>query len=659
MHRLKHRPGLLPGGFAIVLAFALALWPGPVPAQTDPLAPTGRWSANTRGSAPLPPMGWNSWNAFYSDIDEEKVLASATILVDSGLAAMGYRHVNIDDGWWLKRRQPDGRMVIRTDKFPSAAIGPGDHTSFRPLTDRLHAMGLRAGIYSDIGRNSCGQVYTPNLANQPEGTIAEREVGLYGHVDQDIELYFAEWGFDLIKVDGCGIRGLSAETDHVRSGNYREFAPLIDMNTLGRTDIAAVQALYTEVGEALHRHNPDGDYLFSVCLWGSSNVRAWGKNLGNISRTSDDITPQWTRMLTNLDTVSTRALYAGPGAWNDPDMLFVGSGDFDADHMTEARSHFALWAIMNAPLIIGFDLRKATPEQLALFGNPGLVALNQDPAGHQAVPAYQSGDLQIFVKTLANGEKGVVIVNRGLAPIDAQLSAGHLKFRGDAEVTLTDLWSGDRQTFIGELPVRLEPRETLVFRATGARTLPGGLYVSEQPGDVNPAEDGVTTPRHDPAIHRGVIGWQGTRGSGEHPQYGGFGGAQADRSPFGEPLRIAGTRFDTGIGTLANSRIEVRNRGYARFAANVGIDDSAGPGERSVTFFVYGDGRLLAHSGPQPFGAPPQPMEVDIRGFALIELVVRSDANALEPLPVVWGDAALLRWDRNGGGTSARGGSGL
>lgn len=627
-----------------MLALALVLLTPPVAfAQSDALAPTGRWSANTRGSAPVPPMGWNSWNAFYSDIDEDKVMDSATILVDSGLAARGYRYVNIDDGWWLKRRQSDGRMVIRTDKFPSAVAGPGDETSFRPLTDRLHAMGLRAGIYSDIGRNSCGQVFTPNLANQPEGTILEREVGLHGHVDQDIELYFAEWGFDLIKVDACGIRGLAAETDHVRNGLYREFPPLIDMTALGRTDIAAVQGLYEEVGQALHDHNADGDYLFSVCLWGSSNVRAWGKNIGNISRTSDDITPQWTRMLTNLDTVSTRALYAGLGAWNDPDMLFVGSGDFDADHMTEARSHFALWAIMNAPLIIGFDLRKATPEQIALFGNPGIVALNQDPAGHQAVPAYQSGDLQIFVKTLASGEKGVAIFNRGLAPIDAQLSARHLKFRDDTEVRLTDLWTGGEQVFTGEAAFRLEPRQTLMFRASGERTLLDGLFVSEQPGAVNLAEDGVITPQHDPAIHRSVVSWQGTRGSGEHPQYGGFGGAQADRSPFGEPLRVAGTRFDTGIGVLANSRIEVRNNGFNRFVARVGVDDSAVARDRSVSFLIYGDGRLLARSEPQRFGAAAQAMTVDISAVSIVEMVVRADGEAGGLLPVVWGDAAMVR----------------
>jgi hypothetical protein len=630
------------GHLGAALALASASVGSLAATSADPLAPTGRWTANTHGQAPVPPMGWNSWNAFFSDIDEEKVMASARIIAASGLQAKGYRYVNIDDGWWLKRRQPDGRMVIRADKFPSARGSNGD-TSFRPLTDRLHAMGFKAGIYSDMGRNSCGQVFTPNFANQPEGTIAEREVGLYGHVDQDIALYFKEWGFDFIKVDGCGIRGLGADSDHVRNGDYRLFPPLIDMNALGRTDVAAVRRLYTEVRDALTRYRPENDYVFSICLWGSANVRAWGKDVGNISRTSDDITPNWTRMLTNFDTVATRALYAHPGSWNDADMLFIGSGDFDAGHMTEARSHFALWAMMNSPLLIGLDLRKATPEQIALFGNEKIIALNQDPAGHQAVPVYRSDDLEIFAKTLSNGSKAVAIFNRGLAPMDAIVTAAQLKLRDDADVVLTDLWDGKVQRFRGEVKLRVEPRQTLVFTASGARLLAEGYYLSETPGNVNPAVDGIVVPQHDPAIHRSVVPWTGTRGSGEFPQYGGFGGAQADRSPFGEPLRVAGQRYDTGIGVLANSRLEVRNDASDRFVTEVGIDDSAIARGRSVTFSVYGDGRLLARSRSLRFGQPVEKVEADVRGVKLIELVARADAPAPMALPVVWGNAALTR----------------
>lgn len=627
---------------ALASAIAMAwLCPGSAMAadKADPLAPTGRWSANQDGQAALPPMGWNSWNAFNSDVDEEKVMASARLIVDRGLAKAGYRYINIDDGWWLRRRQPDGRMVIRADKFPSAAAGPNQQTSFRPLTDRLHAMGFKAGIYSDIGRNSCGQVYTPNFANQPEGTVAEREVGLYGHIDQDIALYFREWGFDYIKVDGCGIRGLGKDSDHVRKGDYRELTPLIDMNSLARTDIPAVRALYDQVSTALKRENPDGDYLFSLCLWGSSDVRRWGKQIGNVSRTSDDITAHWSRMLTNLDTSASRALYAHPHTWNDPDMLFVGSGEFDANHMTEARSHFAMWAMMNAPLLIGFDLRKANAEQIALLGNRAIIALNQDAGANQAVPAYLSDDVQIFVKSLANGDKAVAILNRTAAPVQPVLTADHLKLRGD--IALTDLWTGTKSRFSGETKLTVAPHQTLIYRVAGAHRLTNGHYLSEAPSDVNPAEDGIRTPEGDPTIHHELSPWGGSKGPGDFPQYAGWGGAQADRTPFGRPLRLRGKVHDTGIGVLANSRLEVRNRGQARFSATVGIDDSATARGRTVVFEVYGDGQLLARSGAMALDAAPVTIEADIRGRRLIELIARADSAPDAALPVVWGDARL------------------
>ncbi|KTT72778.1 NPCBM/NEW2 domain-containing protein [Sphingomonas sanguinis] len=619
---------------------ALPMAASATPDKADTLAPTGRWSANQEGQAALPPMGWNSWNAFNSDVDEDKVMASARLIVDKGLREAGYRYINIDDGWWLRRRQPDGRMVIRADKFPSAKAGSNQQTSFRPLTDRLHAMGFKAGIYSDIGRNSCGQVYTPNFANQPEGTIAEREVGLYGHIDQDIALYFREWGFDYIKVDGCGIRGLSKDSEHVRKGDYRELTPLIDMNSLARTDIPAVRALYEQVATALRRENPDGDYLFSLCLWGSSDVRSWGKQIGNVSRTSDDITAHWSRMLTNLDTSATRALYAHPHTWNDPDMLFVGSGEFDANHMTEARSHFAMWAMMNAPLLIGFDLRKANAEQIALLGNRAIIALNQDAGGNQAVPAYLSDDVQIFVKSLANGDKAVAILNRTAAPVQPVLTTDHLKLRG--EVELTDLWTGAKSHFSGETKLTLAPHQTLIYRVTGAHRLANGHYLSEAPSDVNPAEDGIATPEGDPTIHHELSPWGGSKGPGDFPQYGGWGGAQADRTPFGRPLRLMGKVYDTGIGVLANSRLEVRNRGRSRFAATVGIDDSATARGRRVVFEVYGDGQLLARSRPVTLNEAPATIEADVRGRQIVELVARADSAPDATLPVVWGDARLI-----------------
>ena len=612
-----------------------------VPAAADPLAATARWSANADGYAPAPPMGWNSWNAFNSDVDEEKVLASAQALVDTKLAALGYRYVNIDDGWWLKRRQPDGRLMIRTSRFPSAAIGAD--TSFRPLTDRLHAMGLKAGIYSDIGRNSCGQIYTPDFKNQPEGSVAEREVGLYGHVDQDIKLYFAEWNFDFIKVDGCGARGLPADAPRVKSGLYRALTPLVDMQSLGGSDIAGIRRLYEDVHDALHTHAGDRPYVYSLCLWGAGDVRAWGKDVGNSSRTSDDIQPVWGRMLTNLDTVTHRALYAHPGSWNDPDMLFVGTGDFDEGHLTEAKSHFAIWAMVNAPLIIGYDLRKLTPDLLAIFGNADIVALNQDPAGNQAVLAYDSEEVQTFVKTLADGSKGVAILNRTASPVSAVLTAEQLKMLPTADVSLRDLWSKQTQSFRGELAVTVAPHETLVFRATGTRRLANALYLSEQTGRVNPAADGVVVPEPDPTIFRSITPWTKTRGPGEHPQYGGWGGAEVDRAPYGKLMRVAGKDYDTGIGVLANSRLEVRNAGYARFAAKVGINDSGQPRSGTTVFEVWGDGRLLAKSRAIAFGETAVPIEARVTGVRIIELIARATAAPRAVQPAIWADAALYQ----------------
>jgi alpha-galactosidase len=609
-------------------------------AATDPLAPTARWSAYTAGRASTPPMGWSSWNAFGTDIDEAKVLGSAQRIVDSGLAGKGYRYINIDDGWLTRRQIPDGRLVIRADRFPSSVTGSG--SSFRPFTDKLHAMGLKAGIYSDLGRNTCSQAYSSDDTDLPKGSVLEREVGLYGHLDQDIALYFTDWGFDFIKIDGCGLRAFGPNSPKVRSGQYRALPPVLDLESVSRSDIPAVQAEFAQINAALLRNRPDGDFLLSLCIWGAADVRAWGKNFGNISRTSDDILPSWARMLSNFDSAAKRALYAHPGSWNDPDMLYIGKGDFDADHLVEARSHFALWAMLNAPLMTGTDLRTTPQALMDIFGNTDIIAVNQDPAGNQATLAYDANDLQILVKQLASGQKALAIFNRGLAPIDVDLSAEHLKLRKDAPITLTDLWTKADTTFTNETRLRVAPRETRIFRVQGARVLAQGLYLSEQPGSVNPAVDGVTTPQADPTIFRSSFAWPGTKGAGERPRYAGWGGARADSTPYGQTLQIAGTPYAAGIGILANSRLEVRNHGYRRLSTQVGVDDSARDRTHGVTFMIYGDGKLLAKSKPLRWGQPAQALSANVAGVKMIELVARSTTQGNELLPVSWGDAALL-----------------
>lgn len=625
---------------ALLAATALAT---PAHAADKPLEAKGEWSVTTRGSAPLPPMGWNSWNAFGTDIDEEKVIASAQLIVDSGLAAKGYRYVNIDDGWWARRRQADGRVLIRTDNFPSARTADGN-TSFRPFTDRLHAMGLKAGIYSEIGRNSCGQIYgDPTGPGQPAGTMAEREIGLYGHIDQDIALYFGEWNFDYIKVDGCGIRALAADSPQVKSGRLRALDPLIDYDTIPRTNIPAVKDLFAQVGQALSRNKPGNDFVLSICLWGSADVRSWARTLGNLSRTSEDISPNWERMLHNLDSASRRELYAKPNSWNDPDMLFIGSGEFDDAHLTEARSHMALWAMLNAPLIIGFDLRKASPAMMGVLGNAQVVALNQDAAAHQAVLAYDGDSVQIFVKTLADGTKAVALFNRTGSPIDVKLIASHLKYRADQPITLTDLWDGGTKSFTGEMPVHLDRHQTLLFKASGAREHAQGLYLSEQPGNVNPAVDGVIHPMADPMVYRGLLPWRSTKADGEHPVYGGWGGARADATPFAQTPKIAGKTYHNAIGTLANSRLEVRNAGFATFTALAGIDDSVADPTARVRFSVHADGKLLKQTGWMKPSDAPAAIAVPVKGAKIVELVAEGNRPEMQNVAVDWAEAALDR----------------
>ena len=348
-------------------------------------------------------------------------------------------------------------------------------------------------------------------------------------------------------------------------------------------------------------------------------------------------------MLHNFDSASTRALYAKPGAWNDPDMLFIGHGDFDANHLTEAGSHFALWAIINAPLLIGYDLRNAPQSLLDIWGNADIVAVNQDPAGHQGVIAYDSDDVQIIVKTLADGRKAVALFNRGLAPAKIDLTAAHLKFADSAPVRLRDLWDKSTTAFTGEKSFALEPRQTLIFTAEGQRRLPDGIYLSEIPGDLNVAVDGAATLEQDPMVHRMIGQWNGTRDTGERPYYAGWGGARADATPYGQTLQIAGRQFDTGIGILARSRVEIRNTGgHARFETLVGVDDSTRNLKDKVEFRVYGDGQLLAKSTPMGFGEAARPLSADVRGKKIIEIVTATVGRTSDlPLVVTWANAAL------------------
>ena len=607
------------------------------------LEPTGQWSAFTSGYAPTPPMGWNSWNAFKTDITEEKVIGSAQIIVDSGLADLGYKYINIDDGWWMKRRQTDGRLQVRTPIFPSSDIGGAENTSFKPFVDTIHSMGLKAGIYTDIGYNSCAQTYGDTRPNNPEGTRAEREVGLLGFMEKDADLYFKDWGFDYIKVDACGIAKYGKDEARIEKYDYRSFEPVIDLGNMYRTNNDYVEDVYQQLSDAIVKANPDDDFVYSICTWGTGNVRAWGKDHGNLWRTSGDIFPYWTRMVHAFDTAATRELYAGPGTWNDPDMLFIGAEDFDENHLTEAQSHFSLWAIINAPLLIGYDLRDAPQSLMDIFGNEEVIAVNQDKGGHQAVLAYHSNDVQIFVKTLSQrGEKAVAIFNRGQDDFDVTLLAEHLKFKNGSLISVKDLWSKESfAPFKDKKLFSVKSRETRIFKVTGTPELKKGMYLSEIPGRINVAADGIVHPAYDPLIHRMMDPRSSSRRDLK-ARYPGWGGPRADATPYGEPIRIEGEDFLSGIGVLANSRFEIRNNGeYETFSATVGIDDSTRNKEDAVVFRVYGDGKLLSETKALSLEAGQFDLVVDIQDVDILELVAESRTENTIPHVVAWANAYL------------------
>lgn len=556
--------------------------------------------------APVPPMGWNPWNAFRTEVTEAKILAVAEKLKSSGLADAGYRYVNVDDGWWLKRRA-DGRLVVRTAMFPSAAT-PDGAGSLKPFADRLHALGLKAGLYTDIGRNVCSQAWDPRSPNLPTGAQAEREVGSMDHQRRDMALIFGEWGFDYIKVDACGLADYGPDSKAVRGGAYRAQAPSIVRHQPERGDAAQVERLYATLGQAIAAVRPARDHVLSICTWGEAGANDWGGRHGQMWRTSPDIHPTWQSMLASFDSAAGRALYAGPGRWNDPDMLQIGNGAFGAGHLVEARAHLSLWAILAAPLLLGTDLTRTPDSLIAIAGNRAVIAIDQDPAGNQGVTVSRAGDGQVVVKSLAaRGHKAIALINRGDGPLTLTVPLRKLHLRPG--VTVRDVWTDAAYELAGDtLTRRLAPRETALLRVTGAPLLARGAYLSEMPASIRVIDDGRQGKGIDP-------GWVP---------------AQVNAAPSGQPLVLGATRFDEGLGVLGDSRlrIDLRQR-FATFRATVGPLDGTGT---AVAFQVIGDGRVLAERR----SAGAETMAVDVAGIHTLDLVVGAGATT-----AAWADARL------------------
>ncbi|SEM14749.1 Alpha galactosidase A [Pseudoxanthomonas sp. GM95] len=594
--------------------------------RDDALQPSGRFSVYGHGAAATPPMGFNPWNAFRTEVDQARIESVIDTIQQRGLQQAGYRYINIDDGWWLKRGA-DGKIEIRTAMFPIAKQANGD-TSFRAWTDALHARGFKAGLYTDVGRNACSQAFDRHSPNLPVGNVAQREIGLQGFEASDLKTMFQDWGFDYLKVDACGLADFGAGSEPVVESGHRVLRPLIVRDDAQRTDADAVETQYARVGRLLADLNPDNDYVLAICPWGQAGVRNWGGDHGHLWRTSPDIEPTWASMLHNFDSASRRELYAGPGRWNDPDMLAIGLGDFDAKHLTEARTHFSLWAILSAPLLMGFDLTRAPASLIELLRNPEVIAVNQDPAGNQGRLVVETGQVQVLVKPLSTrGAKAVVLFNRGDTPATAQVDAAQLKLRADAPLQARDLWQHrDLPAHAGPLRFALAPHASMMLRVQGTPALAEGEPLSDMTGRIHVAVDGVQGYSTDLA---GIAGTPRT-----------------DVAPDGSPLRIAGTTYRDGIGIHADSRLEVRAGGdFSRFTTQVGLQDTAKPVAGDVVFRVYGDGQLLHETTPLHQSDAATQLTVPVAGVQVIELVAAvadTSAVAKTPTPVVaWANAIL------------------
>ncbi len=553
-------------------------------------------AAGTPAAATLaatPPMGWNPYNVFDLDYGEAEVMAQAELLVQRGFADLGYRYVNVDDGWWLKRA--GGTIHVRTSIYPSARL-PDGTTSLRPFVDRLHAMGLKAGIYTDIGRNSCSQRFRPGTPNLPEGTVTEREIGTYGHHDPDAVLMFARWGFDFIKVDACGVADYTVDVPEVRAGKFRAFTPLIVRERPAASDARELALQYASFADAVRRAAPGRQPLISICAWGQADVNDWAHRYSQMWRTSFDINAKWDTMLFNFDSAASRALFAGPGRWNDPDMLEVGNGDFDGDHLVAARAHMGMWAILAAPLILGNDLRRLTPGLTDIIANRTVIAINQDPAGNQGVVVSRDGDGQVVAKALsAPGRKAVALINRGLKPLTLSTDIADLGLSPTAPMTVRDAWTGRVvQPANGRLTVALAPQETALLVLEGQPLEAGVSTPADMPARFAVADAGYKAPDRTP-MRQWVL-------------------ARIGFLPYGEPLMLGDRQDHAGLGVAAGSRIGIDlDRRYRRVTL-----DPRTLGPQSGRFVILGDGKVLRQGMAH---RTTQPLVLDVRNVRRIELL--------------------------------------
>ncbi len=383
---------------AVAMAMVLVLAPVLIVLGAAPHA-----QALDNGLARTPPMGWNDWNAFGCNVSEQLIEQTADYLVSSGLKDDGYSYVNIDDCWMSSSRDSGGNLVADPAKFPDGISGTAAY---------VHSKGLKLGIYESAGTATC--------AGYP---------GSLNHEQQDANS-FASWGVDYLKYDNCNNQGVPWETRY-----------------------NAMRDALANTGRAI---------VFSMCEWGEDNVWTWGAGTGNLWRTTGDINASYGSMLSNFHSNVQLAQYAGPGAWNDPDMLEVGNGM----SFTEDRSEFSLWSEMAAPLISGTDLRTASAATLSLYGDKDVIAVDQDSLGRQGTEVSSAGGLDVLAKPLANGDVSVVLFNENGSAATISTSAAAVGLPGASSYQLNNLWSHTLGSTSGTISAQVPAHGSVMYRVS-------------------------------------------------------------------------------------------------------------------------------------------------------------------------------------------------
>ncbi|WP_171158761.1 NPCBM/NEW2 domain-containing protein [Streptomyces argyrophylli] len=372
------------------------------PART-PAAP-----ALADGLALTPPMGFNNWNSTHcrADFNASMVEGIADLFVEKGLKDAGYQYVNLDDCWALPDRDANGKLVPDPARFPDG---------IKAVADYVHAKGLKLGIYTSAGTKTCDSTGFP---------------GALGHEYSDAR-QFADWGVDYLKYDNCNNQGVDAQQRY-------------------RTMRDALKATGRPI-------------VYSICEWGQNKPWEWASDVGHLWRTTGDISDNWGSMLSILKQNLPLAPYAGPGHWNDPDMLEVGNGGMTD---TEYRSHFSLWSVMAAPLLIGTDLRKATPATYDILGNKEVIAVDQDPLGKQGTVVSSGGGRWVVAKEMKDGSRAVALFNESGTAQRIATSARAVGLPDADAYALRDLWQHRTYNTAGTIAATVPAHGTVLVRVS-------------------------------------------------------------------------------------------------------------------------------------------------------------------------------------------------